>query len=335
MGQPFSLSLQRRPRRLRQNEILRDMIREFRVLPEKLIQPVFVLDQESAREPVGSMPGIERLGRKEFLEEVRVLSDLGIRSVALFPKIEQALKTDSGRAAAVDPNGIVPRLARLVKDAGIPVNLIADIALDPYTSHRHDGIVDFSTGDVINDPTVEILSEMAVVYAEAGVDWVAPSDMMDGRVGAIRKALDAARYENTVIMAYSAKFASAFYGPFRDAVGSSPVKGGAYLDKSTYQLSPGSVREAMVEVALDIEEGADIIMVKPAGAYLDVIQRVKDQCDLPVAAYQVSGEYAMIHAAAQNGWIDYAAARDESLLAIVRSGADIVLTYFAKEIAQQ
>ena len=310
------------------------MVEEVRLSPEKLIQPLFVTDTDSGREPVESMPGIERLGRKDFLEEVRELVDLGIRAVALFPNIDSSLKSETGREAATSPDGLIPSLARLVRAENIPINLIADIALDPYTVHGHDGLVDSETGEILNDPTVEILKEMAVVYAESGIDWVAPSDMMDGRVGAIRSSLDHAGLEKTVILAYSAKFASAYYGPFRDAVGSTASNGGHYLDKSTYQLNPSNFREAMLEVALDEEEGADIIMVKPAGPYLDIIQRVSQRSRVPVAAYQVSGEYSMIHAAAQKGWLDYESARDESLTAIRRAGADMILTYFAKEVAR-
>ena len=329
----FSLPLSRRPRRLRQNQATREMVREIRLAPEKLIQPLFVLDEESAREPIDSMPGIDRLGKKELIEELEQLADLGIRGVALFPKIDSSLKTETGREAATNPEGIIPSLARLVKEKDLPINLIADIALDPYTLHGHDGIVDPASGEILNDPTVEVLAEMAVNYAEAGVDWVAPSDMMDGRIGVIRDALDDSGLANTVIMAYSAKFASAFYGPFRDAVGSAPPIGGKYLDKSSYQLPPTNVREAMVEVDLDIHEGADIVMVKPAGPYLDIIRRVRERCELPVAAYQVSGEYSMIHASAQKGWIDYKSARNESLTAIHRAGADLILSYFSKEVA--
>jgi len=327
----YSLPLSRRPRRLRQNQAVRDMIREFRIEPAKLIQPLFVEDVETQREPIESMPGMHRFGRNDFIEELKRLVDLGIKGVAVFPKIDPSLKTGTGREAALDPDGLIPRLARTVKEAGIPINLIADVALDPYTTHGHDGVVDAASGEVLNDATVEILAEMAVNYAGAGVDWVAPSDMMDGRIGAIRDTLDESGFEKTIILAYSAKFASAFYGPFRDAVGSS--KKGEYLDKSTYQLSPSNVREAMVEVDLDIHEGADIVMVKPAGAYLDIIRRVRERCEIPLAAYQVSGEYASIHAASQMGWLDYESARDESLLAIHRAGADLILTYFAAEVA--
>ncbi|MEM0965211.1 MAG: porphobilinogen synthase [Verrucomicrobiota bacterium] len=329
----FSLPLSRRPRRLRQTAAIRDMVRESRVDPAQLIQPFFVVDADSAREPIDSMPGNYRLGRAEFLEELKKVVDLGIRGVAIFPRIESSLKTETGREEALNPDGLIPQIGRLVREAEIPVNLIADVALDPYTSHGHDGILDSTTGEILNDPTVEILAEMAVNYARAGIDWVAPSDMMDGRVGAIRDALDDFGFQKTVILAYSAKFASAFYGPFRDAVGSAQKKGSAYLDKSTYQLSPANLREAMVEVDLDINEGADIVMVKPAGPYLDVIREVRNRCEIPVAAYQVSGEFSAIHAAAEKGWLDYEGARDESVLAIRRAGADLILTYFAAEIA--
>lgn len=331
---PFTFPFTRRPRRLRQNAEIREMLKETRLSPDKLIQPLFVIDADRGREPVESMPGVNRLGREDFLEELNQLVDLGIKAVALFPRIEASYKSETGREAATAADGLIPRLAMAAKEAGIPINLIADIALDPYTLHGHDGIVDPHTGEILNDPTVEILAEMAIVYARAGIDWVAPSDMMDGRVGVIRDALDDEGLANTVIMAYSAKFASAFYGPFRDAVGSAPVPGQPYLDKSTYQLAPTNIREAMVEVDLDIHEGADIVMVKPAGPYLDIIHRVRERCELPVAAYQVSGEYAMIHAASQKGWLDYTQTRNESLTAIQRSGADLILTYFAKEVAE-
>jgi len=324
----------KRLRRYRANACTRALLEETVVRAEDLIQPLFVLDQESGREPVESMPGVERLGRRELLEELKALVALGIRAVALFPKIDPSLKTRDGKAAALDPNGLIPRLARDIRKERIDINLIADLALDPYTTHGHDGVVNEETGEVLNEPTVEILSAMGLLYAEAGIDWLAPSDMMDGRVGAIRYALEKAGFHHTVILAYSAKFASSFYGPFRDAVGSAQKPEKGYLDKSTYQLSPGNARQAMLEVQLDEEEGADIIMIKPAGPYLDIIQKVSEKTLLPVAAYQVSGEYASIHAAAKMGWLEYEAVRDESLLAIKRAGAKIILTYFAKEVAQ-
>ncbi|MCS5606496.1 MAG: porphobilinogen synthase, partial [Alphaproteobacteria bacterium] len=230
---------------------------------------------------------------------------------------------------------LVLRAVRAVKDALPELIVITDVALDPYTSHGHDGVLTDDGTDVDNDATVGILSKMAVKQAEAGVDWVAPSDMMDGRVGAIREALDDTGHTDVIILSYAVKFASAFYGPFRDAVGSQSAAGESYLDKRTYQLNPANPRESMMEAMLDEDEGADILMVKPAGAYLDIINEVAQSTDLPVAAYQVSGEYAQIHAAAQNGWLDYKKTRDESLLAIKRAGADLILTYFAKEIAQE
>jgi len=310
------------------------MLRETAIRPEMLIQPLFLMDTESGREPIESMPRIERLGFGDFFEEVQRLIDSGIKAVALFPKIDPQRKTLSGREAATDPHGLIPRIAEAVRDKGLPIQLIADIALDPYTTHGHDGVVDPVTGEVLNDPTVEILAEMAIVCARAGIDWVAPSDMMDGRIGVIRDALDDEGLSKTVILAYSAKFASAFYGPFRDAVGSAPNQGGTYLDKSGYQLGPGNGKEAMVEIDLDIHEGADIVMVKPAGPYLDILHRVRERCEIPIAAFQVSGEYAMIHAAAEKDWLNYKQARDESLTAIRRAGADLILTYFAKEVAE-
>jgi len=311
------------------------MLRETRLHPSQLIQPLFFTDRESNREPVGSMPDIFRLGLSELAEEAVRLSELGIGGIALFPVIDPAKKSPTGREAALDPRGPVPKAVERIKEAGCKANLIADLALDPYTTHGHDGVVDPESGEVLNDPTVEILTEMAAVYARAGIDWVAPSDMMDGRVGAIRERLDTEGFENTLILAYSAKFASAYYGPFRDAVGSKPSEGSPFLDKTTYQLGPSNVREAMVEVDLDIHEGADIVMVKPAGPYLDIIHRVRERCEIALAAYQVSGEYAMIHAAAANGWVDYRSVRDESLLAIRRAGADLILTYFAGEVAEE
>lgn len=311
------------------------MIRETRLDRADLIQPLFVVDRESALEPIDSMPGLARLGISEFLEEAERLADLGIRGIAVFPKIDPERKTVTGREPALDPDGLIPRLARALREKRIQTVLIADLALDPFTTHGHDGVVDAATGEILNDPTVGILAEMAVNFARAGVDWVAPSDMMDGRVRAIRERLDGAGFQQTVILSYSAKFASAFYGPFRDAVGSAVGEEAPYLDKSSYQLDPANGREAMLEVDLDVAEGADVVMVKPAGPYLDVLRRVRERCALPVAAYQVSGEFSMIRAAAERGWLDYRAARDESLLAIRRAGADLVLTYFATEIAEE
>ena len=329
----YRLDLTRRPRRMRRTPSLRALATETSLRPENLIQPVFVMEGEGQSEAVESMPGVFRFTIDKLIEECRELYSLGIPAVALFPKLDAAVKTDDGREA-LNPETLVLRTIRALKAAIPELALITDLALDPYTTHGHDGLVDPTTGDLANDPTVEILAEMAVLAAEAGVDLVAPSDMMDGRIGAIRVALDSNGYEQTAIMAYSAKFASAFYGPFRDAVGSSKSAGTKTLDKRTYQLGPANRREALTEVALDEEEGADILMVKPAGPYLDIIREVREETDLPLAAYQVSGEYAMIMAAVEKGWLDLELCRYESLLAIRRAGADMILTYFAKAYAQ-
>jgi porphobilinogen synthase len=279
------------------------------------------------------MPGISRLTIPLLIAECRELATLGIPAVALFPKLDDSLKTDDGREA-LNPGTLVLRAIRAIKAELPQMAVITDLALDPYTVHGHDGLFDVQAGDLVNDATVEILAEMAVLAAEAGADFVAPSDMMDGRVGAIRAALDDNRFEKTNIMAYSAKFASAFYGPFRDAVGSASSAGTHHLDKRTYQLNPGNRREALIEVALDEEEGADVLMVKPAGPYLDIIREVRESTELPLAAYQVSGEYAQLQAAAERGWLDLERCRDESLLAIRRAGADMILTYFARAYAK-
>ncbi|HKK19510.1 MAG TPA: porphobilinogen synthase, partial [Opitutales bacterium] len=299
-----------------------------------LIQPLFIIEGEGAAEPIESMPGQFRFSIPKLIEECKALVGLGIPAVALFPKLEASVKSDDGREAT-NPDTLVLRAIRALKKEVPELAVITDLALDPYTTHGHDGLWDAVAQDLANDPTVEVLTEMAVLAAEAGVDIVAPSDMMDGRVGAIRESLDGNGYEKTAIMAYSAKFASAFYGPFRDAVGSAASAGTHALDKRTYQLNPGNRREALTEVALDEEEGADILMVKPAGPYLDIIREVREETDLPLAAYQVSGEYAQIHAAAEKGWLDLEKCRDESLLAIRRAGADMILTYFAKEVARK
>lgn len=329
----FRLDLTRRPRRMRRTGALRALANETEVRAHHLIQPLFVIDGDGEPELIASMPGIQRLSIKLLVEECRELLALGIPAVALFPKLDDSLKTDDGREA-LNPGTLVLRAIRAIKDAVPEMAVITDLALDPYTVHGHDGLLDIKTGDLANDATVEILAEMAVLAAEAGVDLVAPSDMMDGRVGAIRVALDDNGFEKTGIMAYSAKFASAYYGPFRDAVGSSASAGTHHLDKRTYQLNPGNRREALVEVALDEAEGADILMVKPAGPYLDIIREVREETDLPLAAYQVSGEYSQLHAAAERGWLDLERCRDESLLAIRRAGADMILTYFARVYAE-
>lgn len=333
MTNEFKLDLTRRPRRMRRTASLRALASETVVLPQHLIQPVFVIEGEGAPETIDSMPGISRLSIKDTVAECRELHGLGVSGVALFPKLDESLKSDDAREA-LNPNTLVLRAIRAVKAAVPELTVITDLALDPYTEHGHDGLWDAAAQDLANDATVEVLTEMAVLAAEAGVDMVAPSDMMDGRVGAIRSALDDNDFEKTAIMAYSAKFASALYGPFRDAVGSASSAGSHNLNKRSYQLNPANRREALVEIALDEEEGADVLMVKPAGPYLDIIREVREETELPLAAYQVSGEYAQIMAAVEKGWLDLERCRNESLLAIRRAGADMILTYFAKAFVQ-
>ena len=326
--------LSRRPRRLRRNPSVRSLLQETQVTVNDFIYPLFVREGEGAGEPVPSMPGGERHTIEGLVAECRAAAALGIKAVALFPVTPVELKDERG-TEALNPVCLVLRAVKAVKAAVPDLVVITDVALDPYTTTGHDGVLNAAGNDVDNDATLEILAKMAVVQADVGVDWVAPSDMMDGRVGAIRSALDAAGHTQVAILAYSAKYASAFYGPFRDAVGSQQAVGKSYLDKRTYQLNPANPRESMMEAVLDIEEGADVLMVKPAGAYLDILCQLRQLTDLPLAAYQVSGEYAQIHAAAEKGWLDYAATRDESLLAIKRAGANLILTYFAKEIAEE
>jgi porphobilinogen synthase len=325
------LDLIRRPRRNRQNAAIRALVRETRLHTDDLVQPIFVKDGNGSAEAIDSLPGIERHSIKGMLNEVEELTAIGIRAVALFPAIEPALKDARGKYAVSDKNWFFGAIRHL-KSEFPDTLIIADVALDPYTEHGHDGVLDPVTGDVANDETVHILTHYATQLAAAGTDMVAPSDMMDGRIGAIRDELDREGYTQTSILAYAAKFASAYYGPFRDAVGSAKA-GKPPLDKRTYQLDPANLREALLEARLDEDQGADILMVKPAGLYLDVLSAVKGATTLPVAAYQVSGEYAQIHAAAKVGWLDLEKARDESLLAIKRAGADIILTYFAKAVA--
>ncbi len=329
----FKLDLGRRPRRLRRTAALRAMTRETWLRREDLIAPLFVVDGSGKKEPVGSMPGVFRRNVTDLVEECRQLADLGVRAVALFPSIDPGLKDETG-SESTNPDGLVLRAVRSIKDAVPEIAVITDVALDPYTSHGHDGLLNDAGDNVLNDETVERLCAMAGLQAAAGVDIVAPSDMMDGRVGAIRECLDELGYTDTAIMAYSAKFASAYYGPFREAVGSASAAGTTQLDKKTYQLNPGNRREAIADALLDEEEGADFLMVKPAGPYLDIIRELREATSLPMAAYQVSGEYAQIHAAAKLGWLDYERSRDESLLAIKRAGSDLILTYFAREIAE-
>ncbi len=319
-----------RPRRLRRDSFTRNLVREHALSTHDLIYPVFVLDGKNRREAVASMPGVERLSLDLLLPVAEECVQLGIPAIALFPVIDAALKTPDGREAC-NPDGLVPQIVQGLKKHFPELGVMTDVALDPYTSHGQDGVLD-ETGYILNDPTVDILAKQALTQAAAGVDIVAPSDMMDGRIGVIRKALETNSLVHTRIMAYSAKYASAFYGPFRDAVGSAGNLGKA--DKKVYQMDPGNSDEALKEVAMDIAEGADMVMVKPGMPYLDVVRRVKDEFRVPTFAYQVSGEYAMLKAAAQNGWLDHDAVMMESLLAFKRAGADGVLTYFARDVAR-
>jgi porphobilinogen synthase len=327
LNKPYVLDLIHRPRRNRKNESVRALVRETSLSVEDLVYPVFVMEGNDREEKISSMPGITRKTLDRLLLEVQELVNLGVMAIAPFPAIEES-KKDPLATEAVNPQGLVQECVRCVKRVFPQVVVMTDIALDPFNSDGHDGIVSPS-GEILNDETVEILCRMAVSHAKAGADFVCPSDMMDGRIGAIRSALDAAGYTNTSIMAYSAKYASAFYGPFRDALESAPKAG----DKKTYQMDSGNRREALYEVALDMEEGADMVMVKPACYYLDVVREVAERFDVPVSAYQVSGEYAMICAAANNGWIDRNRLILESLLSIKRAGAKVIWTYFAKEAA--
>jgi porphobilinogen synthase len=319
-----------RPRRLRRDAFTREMVREHRLHPSDLIWPVFVLDGHDRVEDVASMPGVQRLSIDRLLPMAEQCVALGVPVIALFPVIDPALKTPDGREAT-NPDGLVPRAVRALKARCPGLGVLTDVALDPFTSHGQDGLLD-DAGYIINDATVAVLREQALVQAAAGVDIVAPSDMMDGRIGAIREALEGAGHIHTRIMAYSAKYASAFYGPFRDAVGSAANLGKS--DKKTYQMDPGNSDEALREVALDLAEGADMVMVKPGMPYLDIVRRVKDEFRVPTFAYQVSGEYAMLQAAAANGWLQREAVMMESLLAFKRAGADGILTYFALDAAR-
>jgi len=320
-------NLRIRPRRLRRVHGLRELIEETSLRSTDFIQPVFIKDA-GAPEEIESMPEMHRLAIPDLVQECEQLLEMGIRAIALFPNISADRKDASGSEALREDTLVLRAIRELKKE--LPELLIAsDLALDPYTVHGHDGVL-AEDGTVANDPTVEILTEMAVLAAEAGVDIVAPSDMMDGRVGAIRRQLDEANKRETAIMAYSAKFASALYGPFRDAVGSSRPDDLPSIDKRSYQLSPANARDALKELLLDEAEGADFLMIKPAGLYLDIIRIAREKTGLPIAAYQVSGEYAQIQAAANNGWLDLNACMLESLLAIKRAGADVILTYFAK-----
>ena len=322
-----SQSLLKRPRRLRRTETLRRMVRETILTVDDLIYPVFVMEGEGEKVEISSMPGCYRFSLDLLLKEITEVSQLGINAVAIFPVIPEKDKDETG-SESYNQQGLVQETVKAIKKLVPEIIVITDVALDPFTTHGHDGLVD-ENGIILNDPTIEVLVKMALSQAEAGTDFVAPSDMMDGRIGAIRQALDAEGYINVGILAYSAKYASAYYGPFRDALDSAPKFG----DKKTYQMDLANAKEALKEVELDIAEGADIIMVKPALAYLDIICQVKLATNLPVAAYNVSGEYAMIKAAAEKGWIDEKKVILETLTSMKRAGADLILTYFAKEVA--
>ena len=324
---PFPAS---RPRRLRRDAYTRALVRESRLASEDLILPVFVLDGHGQSQDVASMPGVQRRSVDGLFGVAEQCLELDVPVMALFPVIAPELKTPDGREA-LNPEGLVPRAVRELKQRFPELGLLTDVALDPYTSHGQDGLLD-DTGYILNDPTVAVLRQQALQHARAGVDIVAPSDMMDGRIGAIRDELESGGAIHTRIMAYSAKYASAFYGPFRDAVGSAGNLGKS--DKKVYQMDPGNSDEALREVALDIAEGADMVMVKPGMPYLDIVRRVKDEFRMPTFVYQVSGEYAMLKAAAANGWLDHDAVMMESLIAFKRAGADGVLSYFALDAAR-
>ena len=327
---PFAPYPLGRPRRLRRDTFTRNLVRECAVTAHDLIYPVFVVDGKQQRVPIASMPGVERLSVDLLLPVAEECVKLGIPVMALFPVIDPALKTPDGREA-LNPDGLVPRVVQSLKKHFPELGIMTDVALDPFTSHGQDGLLD-AHNYILNDETVEVLVKQALTQAKVGVDIVAPSDMMDGRIGAIRRRLEVENLIHTRIMAYSAKYASAFYGPFRDAVGSASNLGKA--NKKVYQMDPGNSDEALREVALDIAEGADMVMVKPGMPYLDIVRRVKDEFKIPTFAYQVSGEYAMLKAAAQNGWLDHDAVMMESLLAFKRAGADGVFTYFALDAAR-
>jgi len=319
-----------RMRRMRRDDFSRRLMRETRLTPDDLIYPVFVLERTDRREPVASMPGVERMSIDLLVATARELQTLGIPALALFPVTPAAAKSEDAREA-YNPDGLAQRAVRALKDAVPDLGVITDVALDPFTTHGQDGLID-ETGYVLNDETVAVLIRQALSHAEAGADVVAPSDMMDGRIGAIRAALEEAGRTHTRILAYSAKYASGFYGPFRDAVGSAANLGGG--NKYSYQMDPANGDEAMREVALDLREGADMVMIKPGMPYLDLVRRVKDRFGAPTLVYQVSGEYAMLKAASRNGWLEERAVVLEALICIKRAGADAILTYYAKDVAR-
>lgn len=323
----------RRPRRLRRSEALRGLVRECRLTPDRLVYPVFVVDGDGRAEPIEAMPGQFLLSVDELIERCREAWNLGIRAFALFPRIEPKRKDPQAGEALCEDN-VLCRCVRKLKEALPEACVITDVALDPYSSYGHDGLVD-ARGEVANDATVELLARVAVLHARIGADVVAPSDMMDGRVAAIRGALDGGGFDDVAIISYCTKYASAFYGPFREALGSAPVElPNVPKDKSSYQMDPANGREAELEAALDDAEGADILMVKPAMPYLDIVSRLRAASRLPVAAFQVSGEYAMIKAAAQRGWLDERECMTEALTAIARAGSDVIFTYAACEFAE-
>ncbi len=319
-----------RLRRLRQNDAIREILTEHQIKPSDLIYPMFVREGCNLREPILSMPGIERMSLDILAQEAQTAYGLGIRAIALFPVIEPSQKTEWAQEAYQD-QGLIQRAIRAVKAACPELLVVGDVALDPYTLHGQDGIVD-ACGTVLNDETLEILVKQALAQAHAGADIIAPSDMMDGRIGAIRQALEASGFHNTLLLSYAAKYASSFYGPFREAVGSQTQLGKSH--KKSYQMNPANAREALHEVALDLQEGADIVMIKPGLPYLDIIYQVKQTFQVPTFAYQVSGEYAMLKAASHHGWLDEEKTVLESLISLKRAGCDAVLTYYAKQVAQ-
>jgi len=319
-----------RMRRMRRDDFSRRLMRETTLTPDDFIYPVFVLEGQGEREPVPSMPGIERMSIDLLVEEAQAIAKLGIPAMALFPVTPMSAKSEDAREA-FNPDGLAQRAVRALKDALPELGVMTDVALDPFTTHGQDGLID-ETGYVMNDATVEVLVKQAVSHATAGADIVAPSDMMDGRIGAVREALEAEGHINTRIMAYSAKYASSFYGPFRDAVGSAANLGGG--NKYTYQMDPANSNEALHEVGLDLAEGADMVMVKPGMPYLDIVRRVKDRFGAPTFVYHVSGEYAMLKAASQNGWLEEREVVLEALMGVKRAGGDGILTYYAKQAAQ-
>ena len=319
-----------RPRRNRKTEAVRRLVRENHLTTNDLIAPLFVIEGKNIQQPIHSMPGISRFSIDLLVKECRELYDLGVPCVSLFPAIEDTLK-NSKASESLNPDGLYPRAIREIKNALPDLLIMTDVALDPYSSDGHDGLVDPKTGEILNDPTLEMLAKMAVLQAKCGSDIVGPSDMMDGRVGFIRDVLDEENFINTTIMSYAAKYASAFYGPFRDALGSAPKKG----DKKTYQMDFANVREALREAYLDESEGADILMVKPGLPYLDVIKTLRDNTTLPIAAYNVSGEYAMVKAAEEKGYVDGEKIMMEMLMSFKRAGSDMILTYFAKDAARK